>query len=131
MFINVRAELDFLDFDGLLLLACLIGALLRFIFEFAVIEDLANRRFGIGLNLYEIEAEIGRLIHRVTRIEYAELVSIRIDASYLRRSDCAVDTRAVLYGRHVTVGTSYLTSPVSVVSSRSHRRLSSQRGIPL
>ena len=114
MLINVRAKLDFLDLYGLLLLACLIGALLRFIFEFAVIEDLANRRFGIGLNLYEVEAEIGRLIYRVTRIEHAELVSIRVDASYLRRSDCAVDTRAVLYGRHVTVGTSYLTSHVGL-----------------
>ena len=57
MLINVRAELDFLDLDGLLFLACLIGALLRFIFEFSIVQNFTNRWISIWLNLYEIEAK--------------------------------------------------------------------------
>ena len=118
MLVDIRTELDFLHFDDLLLFARLIGPLLRLIFIFAIIEDFADRRFCIRLDLYKIEAKICSLFHRVTRIKHAELVSIRIDASYLWRPDCAIDTRAVLNGRHITVGTSYLTSPVFVCAHK-------------
>ena len=46
--VDHRAHLDLLDLDDLLLLAGLGGLLLFLIFEFAVVEDLADRRLGIG-----------------------------------------------------------------------------------
>ena len=43
--VDIRAHLDLFDLDGALLLARLGGLFLRLIFVFAVIEDLAHRRF--------------------------------------------------------------------------------------
>ena len=40
------------------------------------------------------------------------MVTFRVDTPYFRHPDGAVYARAVDDGRHVTMGTSYLTSPV-------------------
>jgi len=48
MGVDVRAHLDFLDLDDLLFLARFGRFLLRRILQLAEIENLADRRFGIG-----------------------------------------------------------------------------------
>jgi hypothetical protein len=53
--INVRANLDFLDLDDLLLLAGLVGLLLLLVLELAVVCDLADRRNGVRADLEQIE----------------------------------------------------------------------------
>ena len=55
MVVDAGAQLDFLDLDDLLLLAGLGGLLLLVEAEFAVIEDLADRRIGVGHDLDQIE----------------------------------------------------------------------------
>ena len=46
--VDAGAQLDLLDLDDLLLLARLVLVLLLFVFELAEIEDLADRRIGVG-----------------------------------------------------------------------------------
>jgi hypothetical protein len=58
MLINVRPQLDLFDFDDLLLFAGFVGAFLRFIFEFAIIQYFTDRRVGVGLNLDQIKTKI-------------------------------------------------------------------------
>ena len=58
MLVNIRTKLDFFNLDNLLLFTRFISAFLRFIFIFAVIENLANWWINIGLHLNEIKAEI-------------------------------------------------------------------------
>src|SRR5690606_1314658 len=50
-------HLDFLDLDGLLLLARLGGFLLRHVFLLAEFDDLANRYVTRGMDLYEVKAK--------------------------------------------------------------------------
>jgi len=56
--VDHRAEFDLLDLDDLLLLA---GFGLLFLFlesVFAVVQDLADRWYGVGRNLDQVEAGI-------------------------------------------------------------------------
>ena len=53
--VDVGPHLDFLDLDGLLFLAGLGGFLLRLVFEFSEIEDLAHRRCGVRRDFDEIK----------------------------------------------------------------------------
>ena len=55
MRVDIRAELDFLDLDGLLLLARLRGLLLGHEFIFSEIHDLADRDFTIYRDLNKIQ----------------------------------------------------------------------------
>ena len=112
MLVDIRTELDFLDLDGLLLLARLVGPFLRLVLELAIVENLADRRIGIRLHLDKVETEIFSFCKSFTGIEDAQLVTFRVDTPYFRHPDGAVYARAVEDGRHVTMGTSYLTSPV-------------------
>ena len=56
--IDIRAHLDFLHIEGLLLLARFVGFFLGLVFELAKIKQLANRRFGITGNLDEIKTSL-------------------------------------------------------------------------
>ena len=58
MVINIRSNLDFLDFDDLLLLARLIRLFLLLVFVLPVIQDLADRRHSIGRDFHQVQAEI-------------------------------------------------------------------------
>ena len=62
--IGVRAELDFLDLDDLLLLACFGFFFLGLVFELAKVHDLADRRNGIRRNLYQIKPGLFGHLHR-------------------------------------------------------------------
>jgi hypothetical protein len=54
MLLDVGAELDLLDVDRFLLLARLALLFLRFVFQFAEIEDLADGRIDISGDLDEV-----------------------------------------------------------------------------
>ena len=53
--VDARAHLDLFDLDDLLLLARLGGLLLLLVFVFAVVEDLGDRRIGVGRDLDQVE----------------------------------------------------------------------------
>ena len=55
MGVDVRAHLDLLDLDDLLVLARLGRLLLVGVFQLAEVEDLGDRRIGVRGNLDEIE----------------------------------------------------------------------------
>ena len=56
--VDAGTQLDFLDLDGLLLLARLGGLLLLEEAVFAVVEDLADGRGGVRRDLHEVEAGV-------------------------------------------------------------------------
>jgi hypothetical protein len=77
--VDVGPHLDLLDLDDLLLLARSGGLFLAFIFQLAEIEDLADRRFGIGRDFNQVKTSgFGRLKRRLDR-DFAVVVSFAID----------------------------------------------------
>lgn len=79
MLLDVGAKLDLLDVDRLLLLARFALLFLRFVFQFAVIEDLADGRLDISGDLDEIETRVDCFAERVAYRNNAELIAILID----------------------------------------------------
>jgi hypothetical protein len=62
MRVDVGAHLDLLDLDDLLLLAGFALLLLFLEFELPVIEDLADRRVGVGRDLHKIQPSLGGML---------------------------------------------------------------------
>ena len=81
VFINIRAELDFLNIDNLLLLAGFVGALLGLILEFPEIQDFAYRRVNIRLNFNEVETDPISTFNRFINRDDAELFAIFINTT--------------------------------------------------
>jgi hypothetical protein len=103
--VDARPHLDFLDLDGLLLLARLGGLLLRLEFVFAVVEDLDDRRLRIGGDLYEIEAGFLGELARLFDVNDATVLTFVVDELDLRNADLIVDPGPFLDGRGSTIGT--------------------------
>ena len=57
MVVDVRTHLDLLDLLRLLLLALLVGLFLGLIFVAADVEELGDRRVGVGRDLDQVEAD--------------------------------------------------------------------------
>src|SRR6266700_4144552 len=89
-------ELDFLDLDDLLLLARLGGLLLLLVFEYAVVEDLADRGGLVGDDLDEVQPRFGGDGERVADLNGAVVLSLLIDQLHLANANLIVDARAVL-----------------------------------
>lgn len=96
MGVDVRAHLDFFDFDDLLLLAGFGGFFLRRILQLAEIENLADRRFGIGRDFYEIEASFFRKLESLVGRDDTEILAFGIDKLNFRDTDFPVGARPVL-----------------------------------
>ncbi len=79
MRVDIRAKLDFLDLDSLLLFACLGGLLLRLEFILSEIHDLTDRDFSIYRDFDEIETGFVGLCQRVTLANRAVILSLLID----------------------------------------------------
>ena len=109
MLVNIGTQLDFFDFDNFLLFTGFIGAFLRFIFKFAVIENFANWWICIGLDFNQIEAKILSFANSVLRIEHPKLFAFRVNTAYLWRTDGTIDARAVNCWRRITMWTCYVT----------------------
>ena len=56
MVVDAGPQLDFLDLDDFLLLSGLVFLFLGLEFELAEIQDLADRRIGVGGDLDEVQA---------------------------------------------------------------------------
>jgi hypothetical protein len=77
--VDIGTHLDLLDLDGPLFLACLGGLLLGLILESTDIEDLADRRLGVGGNLDEVESGVGCDLQRLLDGDDAAIVTLVID----------------------------------------------------
>jgi hypothetical protein len=94
--VDHRPELDFLDLDDLLLLA---GFGLLFLFlesVFAVVQDLADRRYGVGRDLDQVEAGIQGLGQGVCDRDGTEVGAVLVDQVNLTNADIFIDALAVL-----------------------------------
>jgi hypothetical protein len=94
--VDHRPELDLLDLDDLLFLA---GFSLLFLLlepEFAVVQDLADRRHGVRRNLDQIETGLLRLGQRLGDRDGSEVGTVRADQMNLADADVFVGAWAVL-----------------------------------
>jgi hypothetical protein len=88
--VDVRAHLDLLDLDDLLVATRLGGLLLVGVFELAEIEDLGDRRFGIGGYFDEIEAKFLGEAQRLIDRDDAPVLSAVVDELNLGDPDVLV-----------------------------------------
>ena len=95
MVVDVRTHLDLLDLLRLLRLAGEVGLFLGLIFVFADVEELADRRIGIGRDLDEVEADFGGLLDRFGGEQDAQILAILIDHAHLGHGDEFVEAGAV------------------------------------
>ena len=98
MLLDARAHLDLFDLDDLLLLLGFVLALLRFVFELAVIEDLADRGDGGGRNLNEVEAGFGRHVEGFAGGNHPIHLAIFLDEAHFTHADLVIDAGALVLG---------------------------------
>jgi hypothetical protein len=94
--VDHRPELDLLDLDDLLFLAGLGLLLLLLEPVLAVIQDLADRRRGVGRDLNQVEPDLLGLGQRVCDRESAEVRTVGADQVNLFDADVLVGAGAVL-----------------------------------
>jgi hypothetical protein len=97
--VDVGPHLDLFDLDGALLLARLGGLLLRLVFVLAEIEDLADRRLGIGRNLDQVETGLGGASEGLSRGNDADIVAGGVDELDVWIVNALVDAGAPPIGR--------------------------------
>jgi hypothetical protein len=93
--IDIRSHLDLFDLDGALLLARLSRLFLRLVFVFAVVEDLADRRFRVGRDLYEVESRLYSARDSLAGRNDPDIVPRGVDELDGLIVDALVDTRSV------------------------------------
>ena len=96
MIVDAGAELDFLDFDDFLLLAGFRGLLLLKEAEFAIVEDLANRRIGGRDDLDEVEACVVGYLLGFQHRDDPSILAFGVDQLNFIDADIAVDAWPVL-----------------------------------
>jgi hypothetical protein len=96
--VDVGAHLDFLDLDGLLLLARLGGLLLVLVFQFPEIEDLADGRVRIRSDLDEIESGLLGERKRLIRRDDTAIIAFGIDELDAGNPDLVVRAGSFLGG---------------------------------
>ena len=89
--VNARAQLDFLDDGGVLVLLGFLFLLGHFVAEFAEIHQPADRRHGGRGDFDQIHAMLARQIDRVGERQDAELVAVHSDDADFAGADFAVD----------------------------------------
>jgi len=97
--IDVRPHLDLFDLDSALLLARLGGLFLRLVFVLAVIEDLTDRRLGVGCDLNQVETGLGGARESLGDGDLADIVAGGVDELDFWSVDALVDTGPPPIGR--------------------------------
>jgi hypothetical protein len=112
--VDVWTKLDLFDLDHSLLFLRLVLLLLGFVFELPIIEDLANRRVGIGRDLDQVETMTFRLGDRVNSLHHSKLFPVRGDTADLFGSDVSVHPRANFDRLMIKWCPGDLTPPLSI-----------------
>ena len=89
--INIKSQLDFLDFDNLLALFSLFLTLCLFKSEFAVIHNTTNRWNGIGSDFNKVEICFLGLFECLCCWHYANLIALFVNQSDFLISDLFID----------------------------------------
>ncbi len=96
--VDIRAELDFLDLDGLLLFSRFRGLLLGLEFIFSEIHDLADRDFSIRRDFYEIETGFLGFRKRIALSDRPMVLSVLVDELNVACNNCVINVRPSLSG---------------------------------
>src|SRR5580700_1406948 len=96
MIVDHWPELDFLDLDHLLLLAGFRLLLLFLVLELAEIQELADRRSGVGGDLDEVEARLLGERQCLGNRNRAAIGTILVDQMNLAFANIIIDARTVL-----------------------------------
>ena len=83
-------ELDFFQVDDHLLLLGFRGLLLLLVLVLAEVEDLAHRRLGFRVHLYEVEPLFLRALQRLVRGEHTEHLAVRVDDAHFGDANSVV-----------------------------------------
>ena len=113
--VDVRTHLDLLDLLRLLLLALLVGLFLGLIFVAADIEELGDRRIGVGRDFDQVEADFLRLLERFAREHHAQIFAVFVDHPDLLGLDELVVAGAGELRRRLRsarIGRGYSRSPI-------------------
>ena len=97
--LDAGTHLDLLDVDGLLLLARLVLFLLGFVFEFAVVENLAHGRIALGRDLDQIHSPILGFLDGFIDRHDAQLRAIGIDQTHRCGANVPIDRPVVSHRR--------------------------------
>jgi hypothetical protein len=97
--VDVRAHLDLLDLDDLLVLARLGRFLLVGVFQLAEIEDLDDRRLRVWRDFDEVQARLFGGEQCVIDGNIPAIAAVCIDELYAWDSDVAIGARAVFCRR--------------------------------
>ena len=108
VFVDAGAHFDFLDVDDFLFLAGLVGFFLRFVFVFAVIEDLAHRRIGVGRHLDKVESRLKGDLYSFFLGNDADHLSVGVNNTNFFGFDLFVDARTHSGRRLVKRSSDYL-----------------------
>ena len=126
--VDAGPDLDLLDLDDLLLLAGLVLLLLGLVFELAEIEDLADRRIGIGRDLDQIEAGLGGHVERFARGDDPDHLAVFLDKSDARHGDLGVDARPVAGRGGIERRSGYRRTPLIVRPAPARRFIHTNHG---
>ncbi|MET3661780.1 hypothetical protein ABID44_002108 [Aquamicrobium ahrensii] len=99
MVVDVRAHLDLFDLDDLLVLAGFRRLLLGGVFQLAQVEDLGDRRIGVGGNLNEVQPGLFGEQEGFAGGNFAAVVAVGIDKLDAGDLDVPVSARPFLGGR--------------------------------
>ena len=96
VFVHLRTELDLFDFDDLLVLSRLAGALLLLVLVLPEVHDAADRRHGRRRDLDEVESLLLRNRKRLRRRHDAQLLPRVVDDADFPNADAFVDADTVV-----------------------------------
>ena len=97
--VDVRADLDLLDLDHLLLFARFVLLFLDFVFVFAEIENFTNWRISVRADLKQVEANGVGAQNSVARAQNALHFPVLVDETDLGNADFLVNAWPVAGGR--------------------------------
>ncbi len=102
---DLRPELDLLDVDRRLVLACLLCPLLLLVAPLAVVHDPRHGRIGFLRNLHEIEVLRVRVLECLFRVLDPDLLPVLTDEPDPRHADLLVDPILLDDGTRPVLGT--------------------------
>jgi hypothetical protein len=92
MRIDLRTELHLFDLIRVLMLLRFLVLLRLLVAKFAVIDDAANRRRGVGSDLHQINSEGLRLANRVSQLQDSELLAVGAYDTHFAGTDFPVNS---------------------------------------
>ena len=94
---NLRAQLDLLDHDHVLVLARQFRLLFLFVLVLRVVHHATDGRTRVCGDFDEVEVEIPRVFQRVVPVLQTNLLTICANQAHLRDTNRLIDTRPRLF----------------------------------